>query len=103
LPVLPNGVPVCADAPSAAAAGAVSGRLRILVVEDHQDTAESLAAMLEGWGHEVEVAFEGRAALRAVAARAPDVVLSDLGLPGMDGYELARQLRQQPGSGRILL
>ncbi len=103
LPVLPSGFPALAAAPEVARAAAGDGRLKILLVEDHQDTAESLAAMLEGWGHEVRVAFDGLNALRAAAALAPDVVLSDLGLPGMDGYELARQLRQQPGFGRVLL
>ncbi len=103
LPALPGRLPELAAAPSAGAAGTASGRLNILLVEDHQDTAESLAAMLEGWGHGVQVAFDGLSALRAAAALAPDVVLSDLGLPGMDGYELARQLRQQPGFGRVLL
>ena len=103
LPALPGRLPELAAAPSAGAAGTVYGRLNILLVEDHQDTAESLAAMLEGWGHQVQVAFDGLSALRAAAALAPDVVLSDLGLPGMDGYELARQLRQQPGFGRVLL
>ena len=103
LPALPAGLPELATAPEAAPAVAGDGRLKILLVEDHQDTAESLGAMLEGWGHEVQVAFDGLSALRAAAALAPDVVLSDLGLPGMDGYELARQLRQQPGFGRVLL
>src|SRR5207245_543086 len=92
-----------AAAPEATPTVAADGRLKILLVEDHQDTAESLAAMLEGWGHEVQVAFDGLAALRAVAAVAPDVVLSDLGLPSLDGYEFARRLRQQPGFGRVLL
>src|SRR2546428_7589522 len=103
LPVLPNGLPALAAAPEATPTVAADGRLKILLVEDHQDTAESLAAMLEGWGHEVQVAFDGLAALRAVAAVAPDVVLSDLGLPSLDGYEFARRLRQQPGFGRVLL
>ncbi|HUE30717.1 MAG TPA: MASE1 domain-containing protein [Verrucomicrobiae bacterium] len=103
LPALPGGLPALAAAPAAAPPAVASGRLKILLVEDHQDTAESVAAMLEGWGHGVQVAFDGLSALRAAAALAPDVVLSDLGLPGMDGYELARQLRQQPGFGRILL
>src|SRR5439155_4211626 len=103
LPVLPSGLPALAAAPEATPTVAADGRLKILLVEDHQDPAESLAAMLEGWGHEVQVAFDGLAALRAVAALAPDVVLSDLGLPSLDGYEFARRLRQQPGFGRVLL
>ena len=70
---------------------------RDLIVEDNQDSAESLAMMLGLWGHAVETASDGLAALESVTRREPDVVLSDLGLPGMDGYELARRLRQRPG------
>jgi CheY-like chemotaxis protein len=78
-------------------------RLRILVVEDNHDAAESLTAMLELWGHEVRVAYDGAAALQLAETATPDVILSDLGLPGMDGYELARQLRARPAFGRVLL
>jgi two-component system CheB/CheR fusion protein len=59
--------------------------LRILVVEDHADTAESLALLLRGEGHEVQVAPEGPAAVGAVQIAPPDVVLLDIGLPGMSG------------------
>ena len=77
--------------------------LRVLIVEDNQDSAESLAMMLGLWGHAVETASDGLAALESVTRREPDVVLSDLGLPGMDGYELARQLRQRPGLEDVVL
>jgi two-component system CheB/CheR fusion protein len=76
--------------------------LRILIVEDNRDAAESLATMLKLWGHEVTTSHDGIAAVRAAQAAVPEVVISDLGLPGMDGYELARALRQQPAFGQVV-
>jgi PAS domain S-box-containing protein len=69
---------------------------RILVVDDNADSAESLAMMLRLLGHEVHTAHDGPTAVLAAATIAPDVVLLDIGLPGMDGYEVARQLRALP-------
>jgi two-component system CheB/CheR fusion protein len=66
---------------------------RVLVVDDNRDSAESLTALLGLLGHEVEQAHDGRAALEAAHRRAPDLVLLDLGMPGMSGYEVARRLR----------
>jgi len=101
LPTLPG---AAADAPPPGERTIPAGRkLKVLVVEDNQDAAESLTVLLELWGHEVRVAYDGVAALRLAEAEAPDVILSDLGLPGMDGYELARQLRTRPGFGRVVL
>jgi len=77
--------------------------LHVMIVEDNQDVADTLAAVLELRGHKVKIALDGFGALRAAESFAPEVVLSDLGLPGMDGYQLARQLRQQPGFGRVVL
>lgn len=67
--------------------------LSIMVVEDHEDTAESTAALLELWGHAVRVAGNGAAALRGADADMPDVVLLDIALPGMNGWEVARRMR----------
>ena len=69
--------------------------LRVLVVEDDADLAASLAGWLGRLGHEVRVAPDGPAALRAAEATRPDVVLLDLGLPGMDGYEVAERVHQE--------
>src|SRR4051812_3203052 len=69
---------------------------RVLVVEDCADTAESLRTLLDLWGHEVRVARDGPAALAGALAFRPTVVLLDLGLPRMDGFEIARQLRELP-------
>jgi CheY-like chemotaxis protein len=77
--------------------------LRVLVVEDDALTARTWVQLLRSLGHEAEVAADGPAAVRAAEARAPDVVLLDIGLPGMSGYEVARRLRQLPTSDRPLL
>jgi PAS domain S-box-containing protein len=78
------------------------GKRSVLIVEDNRDTADSLARMLEVWGHRVRVTADGASALAVMDNGAADVVLSDLGLPGMDGYELARRIRRHP-KGRDLL
>jgi CheY-like chemotaxis protein len=67
--------------------------LRLLVVDDNRDAADSLAMLLGLWGHEPRVAYDGQTALRAARAEPPDAVLLDLGMPGLDGYDLARDLR----------
>jgi two-component system, OmpR family, response regulator len=68
--------------------------MRILVVDDNQDGAESLALLLQLDGHDVRTAMSGAAALEIAPVFQPEVLLLDIGLPGMDGYELARRLRQ---------
>jgi CheY-like chemotaxis protein len=76
---------------------------RVLVVDDNEDGAESLAHSLQSMGHRVLVAHDGRAALDAAATFHPDVALLDIGLPVMDGYELASRIRDQPGGRSIYL
>ncbi|HEX2644249.1 MAG TPA: ATP-binding protein [Thermoanaerobaculia bacterium] len=76
---------------------------RILLVEDNPDAAESLGELLRIWGHEVRIAYEGLGALDQARVETPDIVLLDIGLPGMDGYEVARALRSQPGLERTRL
>jgi CheY-like chemotaxis protein len=71
--------------------------VRVLCVDDEPDIADSLAQLLHEMGHEVRVAHSGPEALALVGNYRPEVVLLDLNLPGMDGYELAGRLRQQPG------
>jgi CheY-like chemotaxis protein len=82
------------DEPNRAAGPAP--RRRILVVDDNVDGAESLALLLELGGHEIATAHGGREALAVAATFAPDVVLLDIGLPELDGYEVARRLRADP-------
>jgi signal transduction histidine kinase/ActR/RegA family two-component response regulator len=89
--------------PPVAEPPAVEGALRVLLVDDNADGAESLAMLLRLWGHEVAVAHDGPAGLRSAAAQRPAVALLDISLPGMDGYELARRLRALPGLGRTML
>jgi CheY-like chemotaxis protein/two-component sensor histidine kinase len=76
---------------------------RLLVVDDNQDAANSLATLLGLQGHEVRVAYSGAASLEMAAAYTPDVVFLDIGMPGMDGYEVARRFRQQPGLNTVVL
>jgi DNA-binding response OmpR family regulator len=77
--------------------------LRVLVVDDNRDTAETMAILLKLWGHEAFTARDGWAAVNAVDHFRPDVVLLDIGLPGLDGYEVARQLRQGGGKQPVII
>jgi CheY-like chemotaxis protein len=76
---------------------------RILVVDDNQDSANSLGLLAQIMGHEVRTAYDGPSALSLAAAFVPDVVLLDVGMPGMDGYEVARRLRQLPALASTVL
>lgn len=76
--------------------GAASGKRRILVIEDNVDVAESLKELLQILGHEAEVAGTGTRGLEMARELCPDVVLCDLGLPGIDGFDVARALRAEP-------
>jgi len=69
--------------------------LSILVVEDEADSAEGIAALLERWDHHVWVAPDARRAIDLYREHRPDLVLLDIGLPGMDGYQLAVRLRAE--------
>jgi two-component system CheB/CheR fusion protein len=82
---------------------AALGPRRILVVDDEKDAAELLAELLARHGHESRVALDGPSAVEAARTFQPDVVLLDLGLPRMDGYEVAQRLREQQGETKPLL
>ncbi len=77
--------------------------LRVLIVDDNIDGAESLAMLLKIYGHGTKIAHSGLEALAAIQAFTPDVVFLDIGLPGMDGYEVARQFRAEPTMAGALL
>jgi PAS domain S-box-containing protein len=79
-----------------AGAGAEGPPRRVLVVDDNRDAADLLAAVLQAMGHEVEVAYDGPEALAKLEHFTPEVALLDIGLPVMDGYELARRIREKP-------
>lgn len=71
------------------------GQLRVLIAEDCRDTADSLAMLVKLWGHDVRVTYSGKAALEMAAAYQADILLLDVGMPGMTGFQLARQLHLQ--------
>jgi signal transduction histidine kinase len=87
---------------STPAQSAISGR-RVLVVDDNVDAAESLAKVLQICGHEIRIAHSGQEALNVASPFKPEVVLLDIGLPMMNGYEVARRLRSEPGLKGALL
>jgi PAS domain S-box-containing protein len=89
-------------APPAPGAIPASGR-RIVVADDNRDSLEALALLLRMKGHEVTTAVDGVDALGKIVATCPDVVLLDIGMPGMDGYEVARQVRREPWGKHMLL
>lgn len=76
---------------------------RILVVDDSVDSAETLGELLKIWGHDVRLAHDGPAAVAAARDYRPEVVLLDIGLPGMDGFAVAAQLRKEGIGGRMLV
>jgi CheY-like chemotaxis protein len=77
---------------------------RLLVVDDNRDAAESMSMLLQMWGHEVAFAYDGPSALETAAQWQPEAVFLDIGLPGMDGYELAARLRELPqGKAAVLI
>ncbi|HEX5786898.1 MAG TPA: ATP-binding protein [Woeseiaceae bacterium] len=83
--------------------GAAVADTRIVVVDDNRDAAESLYMLLTTLGANVRVVYDGNAALEAVQAFRPEIVLLDIGMPGMDGYEVARKLHERPDRQDILL
>jgi CheY-like chemotaxis protein len=78
-------------------------RRRIMVVDDNLDSAETMAELVRIWGYDVRTAHDGPAAINTARAFRPHVVLLDVGLPGMDGYELARRLRAEGLAGDLLV
>jgi CheY-like chemotaxis protein len=78
-------------------------RRRILLIEDNHDGREMLRDLLRSWGHEIAEAGDGLDGLEAMRRQLPDVALVDVGLPGMDGYELARRVRALPNGENVCL
>jgi CheY-like chemotaxis protein len=77
--------------------------LRVMVVDDSQDTAETLEMLLHSAGHDVRVVHDGPSALETAVDYCPEVVLLDIGLPGMDGFEVAQRLRHKPTLSGVVL
>jgi two-component system CheB/CheR fusion protein len=100
LPVLHDARPAKRPAAATPKDGAP---LRVLVVDDNADAADSLAMLLRTDGHKVEVAYDGAAALEAARAQQPEVVFLDIGLPILNGYEVAKRLHQRQDVPRPLV
>lgn len=101
LPTLPQ-----VSAPQAESGTLETGRpkpLRLLLVDDSHDTAEMMGTLLGMAGHDVRIAHSGLAALEAAAAHQPHAIVLDIGLPGLDGYQVAQRLRQDPAFKKVTL
>jgi CheY-like chemotaxis protein/two-component sensor histidine kinase len=90
-------------APSIGSAKPAATALRVLVVDDNADTAETLASLLREVGHDVRIGYDGPSALEVALSFLPNVVLLDIGLPGLSGYEVAKRLRQQSVLRNVVL
>ena len=87
-----------AETPAASAPGQ-----RILVVDDNRDAADTLSTLLAADGFSVSTAYDGNSAVERFREQKPDVIVMDIGLPGIDGYEAVRQIRKEPGGKEILM
>jgi PAS domain S-box-containing protein len=81
----------------------VGGWLHVLVVDDNRDSTESIALLVQMWGHDVRTAFDGVAAVAEAKKYLPDVVLLDIGLPGIDGYQVAQALHEDASLAGVVL
>ena len=102
LPMVPAQDPQ-ASLPPADKARPTGPSLRVLVVDDNVDTVTTLALLVNESGHDVRSAYDGRAVLETALDYRPNVVLLDIGLPGLNGFEVAKQLRQQPALKNAVL
>ena len=94
MPVV-QGVPL-GQVPPAPRQNSITSSRRVLVVDDNADAADALAALLEALGHRARIAYDSSTALRMAADEPPDVMLVDIGLPEMNGYDVVRRLREMP-------
>jgi len=101
LPLLPECSPQAANDPIIS--DPASRVLRVLVVDDNLDTALGYSMLFKAYGHEVRMAHNGLAVLRTAAEFNPHVIVLDIGLPGLNGYDVAKQIREQPEGKNIVL
>jgi PAS domain S-box-containing protein len=103
LPLTEKSMPSAARKAAAAAPKTGETARRILVVDDNRDSADSLAMVLRLMGHDVETAYDGMTAVEAAEQRRPDVVLLDLGMPQMNGYDTCRRIREQDWGRKMVV
>jgi CheY-like chemotaxis protein len=80
-----------------------AGQTRVVIVDDNRDAADSLADLASLWGYAARPVYDGEQALRVVAEEVPNAIVLDIGMPGMNGYDVARRLRSLPGGKEALL
>jgi CheY-like chemotaxis protein/anti-sigma regulatory factor (Ser/Thr protein kinase) len=100
---IPLAGPPARPAPPDAAPAACGKARRVLIVEDNPDVREALSIWLESRGHQVEATADGERGLALILGSRPDIALVDVGLPGLDGYAIARRIRATPGTESIRL
>jgi CheY-like chemotaxis protein len=100
---LPGALSAVAQPREAPAARSAATPRRVLLVEDNADISDLIQMQLRMWGHEVSIADDGPSGLEAALGQRPDIAFVDVGLPGMDGYEVARQIRSAEGGERMRL
>jgi two-component system CheB/CheR fusion protein len=103
LPLSPHDLPPEPQTLNTVSQSAPSRRRRVLVVDDNSDLAQSQARLLQLLGHEVRVANDGPSAVVAAEAFVPDLALVDIGLPGINGYDVARRIREHPDLRHVVL
>ena len=106
IPLLTDGSAIAATLAAKSTDGKKPGTpagKQILVVDDNRDAANTMALLLRKWGHDVNMAYDGHEALTAAETHKPDLILLDIGLPGRDGYEVARLIRAQPALSRTTI
>jgi CheY-like chemotaxis protein len=101
LPLAVPSIESDARSPGESAERAPTRQRRVLVLDDNQDAADLLGLMLESVGYETTVVYNGRAALDAARRTQPDIAILDLGMPDMNGYEVARALRHRPEAATL--
>jgi CheY-like chemotaxis protein len=100
---LPASEPEAPTAPAREPENAKPPGQRMLIVDDNRDAADSLGMLMKVMGNDTRVAYDGREALATASQFHPEVVLLDIGLPTVSGYEVARELRRRPGGATLLL
>ena len=103
LPAAGANTPMPAVRPLFAGDGSAAANPKVLIIDDNRDAADSLHALLRDYGFSCASALDGPSGLEAVTTFAPDVILLDLGLPGLDGYEVARRIRSLADGARYLI